>query len=171
VKTDAGPVTVRVDDATKVLDVVPASFDDIASGTFIGTANVAGNAPASSRALEVVVFPPSMAGAGEGDYPWDLPAPANGHSSMTNGTVQAGRSSMMTNGTVMGVNDRGAKTVTLQYKGGSKMVTISPNVPIVRIGPGTKSELTVGAHVVAFPSAGGAAARVVVGKDGAVPPM
>jgi len=171
VKTADGAVTLAIGPKTRIAGVVPTTADAITSGTFIGTANVPGSSSTTARALEVVVFPPAMAGTGEGDYPWDLAAGNGGHSSMTNGTVAAPHS-MMTNGTVMGVNNHGSKTVTLQYKGGSKTVTISPGVPIVRVVPGSKSLLATGAHVVATPgSAGGPARVVIVGEQGAVPPM
>ena len=79
---------------------------------------------------------------------------------------------MMTNATVTGVNNGASKTVTLDYKGGSKKVTIAPGTPIVRVVPGSKSLLVAGAHVVAFPAHAGAAAPfVIVGEQGVVPPM
>jgi hypothetical protein len=113
-----------------------------------------------------------MAGTGEGDYPWDLPA-GKGHSAMTNGSVAPHHGSMMTNATVMGVNNGASKVVTLQYKGGTKAVTIPPGTPIVRVVPGSQKLLVAGAHIVAFPakSAGGPAPFVIVGEEGAVPPM
>jgi hypothetical protein len=121
--------------------------------------------------LEVVVFPQSMAGAGEGDYPWDLPA-GKRQSSMTNGTVVARRSAMMTNATVTGVNNGTSKTVTLQYKGGSKSVTIPPGIPIVRVVPGSKSLLKTGAHIFVKTAGGGSAAQfIAIGEQGVVPPM
>jgi hypothetical protein len=182
VKTATGSDSVPIDAKTRIVGVVPATADEITSGTFIGTANVPGATSTSARALEVVVFPASMAGAGEGDYAWDLPA-GGGHSSMTNGTVAPSHTmmtngtvapshTMMTNGTVMGVNNRGSKIVTLQYKGGSKMVTIGPGIPVVRMVAGSRSLLASGAHVVVAPGPSGAAARaVIVGEQGAVPPM
>jgi hypothetical protein len=170
IQTATGSVILPIDAKTGVIGVVPATAAEITSGTFIGTANVPGASSMSARALEVVVFPQSMAGAGEGDYPWDLPA-GKGHSSMTNGTVGPSHGSMMTNATVTGVNNGAVKTVTLEYKGGSKKVTIAPGTPIVRIVPGSKSLLATGAHVVAFPGPSGTAARIVVGEEGVTPPM
>ena len=182
VETPSGTENVAIDGKTRVAGVVRGAASDITSGTFIGTANVPG--PSSARALEVVVFPKSMAGTGEGDYAWDLPA-GTGHSAMTNGTVGGGGHSMMTNGTVGGggghsmmtnatvshVSNGGAKTVTLNYKGGTKIVTIPADAPIVRIAPATKSALVKGAHVVVFPAPTGAAKSVIVGENGVVPPM
>ncbi len=57
--------------STRISGVVPSSFAQIKAGTFVGIANVPGTGGASS-ALEVVVFPDAMKGAGLGDYPWDL---------------------------------------------------------------------------------------------------
>ena len=168
VETPSGTENVAIDGKTRVAGVVRGAASDITSGTFIGTANVPG--PASARALEVVVFPKSMAGTGEGDYAWDLPA-GTGHSAMTNGTVGGGGHSMMTNATVSHVSNGGAKTVTLNYKGGTKIVTIPADAPIVRIAPATKSALVKGAHVVVFPAPTGAAKSVIVGENGVVPPM
>lgn len=171
VSTAGGPVKLTIGPKTRLVGVVPATAAEITSGAFIGTANVPGSSSMSARALEVVVFPASMAGTGEGDYAWDLPA-GKAHSSMTNGTVAARRGSMMTNATVTGVNNGSTKTVTLQYKGGSKKVSIEPGTPIVRIVPGSTALLTTGAHVFAVPGAAGApAAALIVGEHGAIPPM
>ena len=184
VATANGSVIVPIGAKTGVLGVVPATASEITTGTFIGTANVAGSGGA--RALEVVVFPKAMAGTGEGDYPWDLPAGgkhsmmtngtvgnSGGHSMMTNGTVSGSGHSMMTNATVSHVSGSDVKTVNLTYKGGTKSVTIPADAPIVRIVPGTKALLAAGAHVVVFPSAAGnAPARaVIVGEKGVTPPM
>jgi hypothetical protein len=105
-------------------------MEDIKDGTFIGTATVA-QPDGSLRAVEVVVFPESLRGFGEGHYPWDL-----------------GPSSMMTNATiankVQGVN---GETVTVTYKGGEKKITIPTNVPIVGLVPSEHSDIEPGAHV------------------------
>ncbi len=168
ITTADGPVTVTVGPQTHYAGVVPASADDITPGTFIGTANVEGTGPA--RALEVVVFPKAMAGTGEGDYPWDLPAGGGHHSSMTNGTVAEPKQSSMTNATVTSVGAGAMKTVKLAYKGGTKTVAIGPDVPIVRVVPGDRTLVKPGAHVVAFPPIGDSP-FIVIGEQGVVPPM
>lgn len=172
VKTASGLVTVPIDGKTKIVGLVPTTAAEITSGTFIGAANVAGATSTATRALEVVVFPQSMAGVGEGDYPWDYPSAKRQQSSMTNGTVASRHAAMMTNATVTGVNNGTSKTVILQYKGGSKSLRIPPGTPIVRVVPGSKSLLAVDAHVFVSPGVGhGAAPFVAVGEQGVVPPM
>jgi len=168
ITTAQGPVVVTIGPETKYAGVLPASVDDITTGTFIGTANVPG--PGAARALEVVVFPAALAGTGEGDYPWDLPASGGHMSAMTNGTVAAPKLSSMTNATVSHVANGPVKTVTLTYKGGTKVVAIPAGAPIVRIGPASKALVVVGAHVVVFPPLS-AVRRIVVGEKGAIPPM
>ena len=139
-----------------VTEVLPSSLAAIAPGTFIGTAATGPDSHLVAR--EVVVFPPSMKGAGEGHYPWDL----GPESTMTNATVDA---------EAAGSDGR---SLSLSYKGGTVSVVVPPGVPIVTLSPGQKSMLTPGAHVfvVAKDQAGTlTAVRVAVGKDGLTPPM
>src|SRR5882757_7627517 len=85
-----GEVKVSLNDATKYVTVAKSSLSNVATGSFIGTATK--GAGASLVALEVVIFPPSLRGMGEGHYAWDeLPdtTMAGGtrvSSSMINGT-------------------------------------------------------------------------------------
>ena len=185
VATVGGPVTVHLTPALKIAGVLPATADDIKPGTFIGAANVPGSGPA--RALEVVVFPNSMRGTGEGDYPWDLSAGGTGSamtngtagmahgSAMTNGTVGASHGSSMTNATVSHASSSGStKTISVTYKGGTKQIAIPAGAPIVRLEPGTRALLVKGAHVfvIASPKAGSLSAMLVAaGENGTVPPM
>jgi hypothetical protein len=172
VATAKGPVEVAVSTGVKFAGALPATIAAIKPGTFIGSANV--GSTGAARALEVVVFPASMNGTAEGDYPWDLPAPGGAHSAMTNGTVAAPHMSSMTNATVTGMSTGATRVFSVSYKGGTKRIAVAPNTPIVRLEPGTKALLHNGAHVfvVANPSEGAMSALVVVvGEHGTVPPM
>ena len=169
VTTAKGPVVVMLGPKTRFAGVIPGTVDDIKDGTFIGTANVPGPGGAA-RALEVVVFPAAMKGTGEGDYPWDLPAGGNAMSAMTNGTVMKPKTSSMTNATVTNIANGPIKTVSLSYKGGTKKIAIPPGAPVVKVVPGSKSLIVVGAHVFVAPGPT-AAGAVIVGEMGAVPPM
>lgn len=182
-KTASGPVTVHLGPKVAIAGAVKASTADIVPGKFLGIASVPGGGV--NRALEVVVFDESMRGVGEGDYAWDLSAP-QGHSSMTNGTMAASHSTMtngtvaaskphstMTNGSVGAMSGAGQKTITMNYKGGSRKLTVPANAPVVLVAPGDKSLIVVGASafVIASKAATPEAAFVVVGKDGVKPPM
>lgn len=167
--------------------VIPASLDQIQDGVFIGTATK-GEPPV---ALEVVLFPESMRGTGEGHYDWDMipdttAAGAKVKSAMTNGTVKAGLpatasdaprvKSAMTNGTVKAAGSGTERTLTLDYgKGQSIQVLVPPQAPIVTFEAADKAALSAGAKafvVVAREDDGKLTARrVAVGKDGLTPPM
>jgi hypothetical protein len=172
VSTSSGNDTIAFSPQTNIVGLVTSSLAKVAPGDFIGTA-VAPQANGSLRALEVVIFPPALKGTGEGFYPWDKQQ----NSMMANATVQnvAKPQNMMANATVQSVRSGAAgRTVQLTYKGGTKTVTIPPNVPVVTIRPGSKTLLTAGAHVfvVASRDASGLVASLIsVGENGIVPPM
>ncbi|WP_184138972.1 hypothetical protein [Paraburkholderia atlantica] len=151
-------VSVDVKPDVRVSAVKTMQLSDIKPGTFIGTAATTGT-DGKLTATEVVVFPESARGTGEGHYAWDL----GPKSSMTNANVDS---------VVQSTNGRDLK---LSYKGGSNVVTVPPNVPIVTFTPAERSDLTTGKKVfiVATPASQGSyvAQRVVVEKDGVVPPM
>ncbi|MDA3920020.1 MAG: hypothetical protein PF501_04965 [Salinisphaera sp.] len=115
VKTNDGQMRkVTMSSSTRLSTVMPGDLSNIKKGTYIGTANV--KRDGNNQALEMVIFPASMKGAGLGDYGWDM-SPSmrqqlsgggsqTSGSSMTNGTVTSNNSgsmaagSSMTNGTV-----------------------------------------------------------------------
>lgn len=214
---------IQMSSKTTIAAVTPGDLSHIKKDTFIGTANVKDNG--KNKALEMVIFPPSMKGTGLGDYGWDLtPAMANqsatvgqnaqsgasktasgssmtngtvtsessasnsggsmaSGSSMTNGTVSSKSSgsnamssgSSMTNGTVSGQSGNGqSTTLTVDYGQGSKKIVVPSDVPTVKVQAGHKSDLKKGAHVfVAGPKTSGTfnAEKVIVGKNGTIPPM
>jgi hypothetical protein len=151
-------LAVKLDDKYTVTSVAKVGADAIKPGVYVGTATLP-QPDGTQRALEVLVFPESGRGSGEGHYPWDL---------------QPG--SMMTNATVAEVVglDKGRR-MTLKYKGGEKVIVVPEGVPIVTFEPGDRAMLKPGAHVLfgatTQPDGSLTATRVNVGKDGLVPPM
>ena len=156
-RSHAGTKTLKINGETGYVGATKASLDAVKSGRFIGTAAVP-QSDGTLKALEVTVFPESMRGAGEGNYGWDL-----------------GKGSSMTNGTIGSVVGTSGRTMTVDYKGGQKTLTVPDDVPVVDLEPGSKALLKPGAHVVAFGPVGSDgsvdAKRIIVGEDGTVPPM
>ncbi|MBY3347240.1 hypothetical protein [Rhizobium laguerreae] len=157
VKTREGEtVDVTLADGWKLASVANAAVTDIKPGDFVGIASLPREG--GDGALEVLIFPPAMKGAGEGSYGWDLKP----NSSMTNATVADA---------VKGVDGR---TVTVSYHGKEKKIAIPDGTPVVTIAPATKDDLVPGA-VVFIPAekaaSGPLAHQVLVGKNGVVPPM
>ncbi|MBY3066242.1 hypothetical protein E0I74_20035 [Rhizobium laguerreae] len=158
VKTREGEtVDVTLADGWQLASVANAAVTDIKPGDFVGIASLP-SAGGGDGALEVLIFPPAMKGAGEGSYGWDLKP----NSSMTNATVADA---------VKGVDGR---TVTVSYHGKEKKIAIPHGTPVVTIAPATNDDLVPGA-VVFIPAekaaSGPLAHQVLVGKNGVVPPM
>jgi hypothetical protein len=158
VSRDNSTVQVRLADKYTVTAVVKAALGHIKEGAFVGTAALP-KGDGTFVAQEVLIFPESDRGTGEGHYPWDL-APG---STMTNATVD-----------VLVERPQGP-LLTLRHKGGLVRVVVPTDVPIVTFGPGDRTMLQLGAHVFipAQQQADGSvtATRVLVGRDGLVPPM
>jgi len=137
--------------------VVPARFEDIRKGSYIGTAAM-DQPDGTLRALEVQLFTEDLRGLGQGHHPWDL---------------QPG--STMTNGTVAKVTGEAGRTLTVAYYGGEQTVVVPPGVPVVTYAPATTADLVPGARIVASvePSTAGVlrAKRIVIGAHGMMPPM
>lgn len=169
---------------TGFVSVLNSSLDEVKDGKFIGTATKGENPPV---ALEVVIFPASMKGTGEGHYDWDSITDTTGSgagpmakSSMTNGTVKQTMKPMtkssMTNGTIAkGSSTGGSKMIDVTYDNGQSLkIKVPPTAPIVEFEKADKSILKPGAHLFSVTAAGDGkltAKLVAVGKDGVTPPM
>lgn len=199
IKTYSGKtMDLRLDRHTRYVLVVPASLSNITSNEFVGIG--ATGPEAHLLALEVVIFPNSMRGTGEGHYAWSVPAtvadadrhhnaagsatapPVQG--TMTNGTVASVGAAQsappvqgtMTNGTVAhAAGTAGGKELTITYNNGKKVQILVPaDAPVVRLQPAHRSVLKQGAKAfaVATGPTGKLTANVVaVGKNGMMPPM
>ncbi|MDL2403934.1 hypothetical protein [Rhizobium mayense] len=155
---DGKDVTVMLKSGWAVTGVTKASAADIKPGDFVGIANEP-TASGVAGAIEVVIFPASMKGTGEGDRPWD----SKPNSSMTNATVA---------NAVKSVN---GPTLTLTYKGGEKKINIPEGTPVVTFASATKDDLKPGAGVFINGESSGdgmvSTDRVAVGVNGTIPPM
>jgi len=142
---------------TQVRGVTLAQVSEIKPGSYIGSAAIP-QADGTLKALEVHVFPPELAGTGDGHRAFDL-----------------GKDSTMTNGSVGDLVTSNGRTITVNYKGGHKKIVIPDDVPIVNLVPGDRSLLKPGVKVVlqAQPGADGAlnALSISAGENGVTPPM
>jgi len=181
VATASGSVRVQLVPATAFATVAKSDRQRITDGSFLGIASVTAK-DGSDRAAGVTILPEAQRASAEGQFDWDLPNAATG-SKMTNGTASG---SKMTNGTATNskmtngaVSATPAGALTLQFKDGeqnrSQTITVPANTPVVALAGGQAADVQRGAHAVVFAhrDAGGSliADRVVVGKNGVVPPM
>jgi hypothetical protein len=153
-----GELKVTLADKAPVTAVVKSSLADVKQGSYVGIASMP-QSDGSQKALEVLIFPETMRGVGEGHYGWDLQP-----------------SSMMTNGNVeQTVTSVDGHMVTVKYKDGEKKITVASDVPIVSFVPGDKDELKPGAAIFVAaakqqPDGTLQAPRIAVGR-GIIPPM
>jgi len=144
-------------DNVSVSEVVPAQLSAIQPGTYVGSAAMP-QADGTLRALEVLVFPDSARGTGEGHVAWDLQA----GSTMTNATVAEV------------VSTEQGRMLMLRYKDGEKTLEVREGVPIVTFKPGDRGLLVTGAKVlvtVQQRDGHAVALRILAGRDGFAPPM
>jgi hypothetical protein len=148
---------VKLTKDTQVRGVTLAQVSEIKPGSYIGSAAVP-QADGTLKALEVHVFPPEMAGTGDGHRAFDL-----------------GKDSTMTNGSVGDLVTTNGRSITVNYKGGQKTIVIPDDVPIVNLAPGDRSLLKPGVKVVlqAQKADDGAlnAMSISAGENGVTPPM
>ena len=158
---------VHVADHAAIVSVAKAKMSDIKPGDFIGTAATP-RTDGTLQAIEVHIFPESLRGTGEGTRAWDL-APK---SSMTNGTVAQQPNRVENNK----VNKIEGDNITVEYKGGTKVVATTSSTKVVTLVPGDRSELKPNTEVFipgAAKNSDGSleATRITVGKEGVPPPM
>jgi hypothetical protein len=180
VKADTGEVSAAgVLATTVVLYNEPRHMSDIHAGDFIGSAALLGS-DGKLHAQEVRIFPESLRGMGEGQYPM---GDNNPNRSMTNATVQI----------VTSVSEQ-AGSMTLTYHGegpanaplctghaatggqgcvGQTEIEVAPGVPIMAYVVGDTTALVAGAAVSArfIPGDNGAwsVSRLVVEHNGIKP--
>ncbi len=155
---DGKAVSVSLADDLTVAAVAKASLSDIKPGVFVGT-GAAIEPGGGLRAVQIIIFPESMRGRGEGHRPWTaLP-----ESTMTNATVAE---------TVETVDSH---AMTLHYNGGEKTILIPPDATILRLLPADWHDLGAGVRVAVTASAEAdgtlKAAQIVVAKDDAALPL
>jgi opacity protein-like surface antigen len=155
---DGQAVTIKLKEGWKLSSVAKANVADIKTGDYVGIASLP-KSEGGDGALEVLILPPQLKGLGEGSYSWDLKP----HSNMTNATVADAVKSI--DGT----------TVTVNFQGQDKKISVRDGTPVVTLAPATPADVTPGAIVFipAEKAADGSlvANQVIVGKNGVVPPM
>ena len=160
VKEKNGEVfNISINEITNISECLPITIEEIKAGSFIGSGAMP-QIDGTLKAVEVLVFPESMRGTGEGHRAWDvLP-----QSTMTNATVAE---------VSVGSGPIG-RTLKLKYKDGEKILLIPKDAPIVTFTPGDKSLLVVGAKlIVNLQEIEGKyiATRIIAGRNGFQPPM
>ena len=153
---EGGRTAVNLAEPLTVAALRRVTLAEITAGTSVGV--VAEPGDDALRAVAITVLPPGVR-INERQVAWDLTP----NTSMNDGPVEA-------------VVESGAgRELTLRINGRSVKVQVGPDTPLVMPIAAARADLVPGAAVFinAMPGADGqlSAARVVVGKDGVVPPI
>src|SRR6201987_3775330 len=158
VKSREGQTVTTLADNVAVAYLVKKNVGDIKPGDYIASTGIK-STDGKLHAIEVRIFPESLRGAGEGQYPWDLKP----DSVMTNATV----------GTITQAPQ--GNVIKVSYKGTESEYTVDPTTPIFANATGDSSLLVPGAAVFVIASKHDdgtlTSARLYVEKDGIKPPM
>jgi hypothetical protein len=185
VRTATGDVAPSLD-GTKYLTTANSNLSNIATNSYIGVATK--DVGGEQVALDVIIFPPTLKGAAEGHFGWDrlpdttLAGGASAASGMTNDSVavaQGGSTattdSSMTNGSVAtALESNGTRQLTVTHKGGELTILVPPTAPVVTMQFGAVSDIKPrdGIFVNAVSDGGTTTAGlIIIGTDGAVPPI
>ncbi len=144
----------------QIVGIEARTLDDIKVGDFVSSTAVPdGNG--GFKALQISILPPALAGANEGQHPWD-----------------AAPESVMTNAAISGVAAESGETqdtLTLSYDGDKEFeIHVPAETPIVGFIPGNDTLLIPGAEVfiVAINKEMGLVTnRIIAETDGVKPPM
>jgi hypothetical protein len=159
VKSREGPeLTIVLAPDVAVSYLVKKGLGDIKAGDYVATTSMKGT-DGKNHAVELRIFPESLRGVAEGQFPWDLMP-----------------DSLMTNATVSGVTAAPqGQTLKVNYKGNESEIVVGTDTPIFGYGSGDATLLKPGAAVFLVaqkkPDGSLSAARVTAEKDGVKPPM
>jgi len=157
---------VTLQDETRVMVVKPASLEDIKKGDYVGLTSI--DSGGRRIAISAHIFADDLRGTAEGQHPWDLVEEPN---TMTNATVaevqEVGEERELE--VTYGQGEGEAKTE------GSQTIVVPEELAVVRMEKAAdRSVLKPGERaflVVRDADAGPAALAVIVGSEGAAPPM
>ena len=126
------PVFIKLTDSLHIFAPSPSSLANVKTSEYIGVISKK-QADQSEQAAQVLILPEELRGLNEGSFmlPADKDKDADGGGRMTNGSasdVGSGGESRMSNGSVSGAD---TTSLTLQYQGHSRTVSVPPNTPVV----------------------------------------
>lgn len=155
--TGGETLVVDADANVPVVAMKTLTRTDIKPGSFVGVGARTGP-DGKQTAVQIVVFPESSRGTGEGHRGWNM----GPDSTMTNANVDAV------------VEGSGANDLKLSYKGGSQTIAVPADVKVLTYIPAERADVKVGKKVVinaVLKDARPTATRILVEKDGVIPPM
>lgn len=128
--TNDKPLMIKLTDSLHIFAASPSSLANVQRSAYIGVVSKKQTGQ-PDQAVQVLILPEELRGLNEGSFmlPPDKDAESAGR--MTNGSasdVANSGTSRMSNGSVSGTD---TTSLTLQYQGHSRTVSVPPNTPVV----------------------------------------
>jgi len=123
------PVVIKLTDSLHIYAPTPSSLSNVKSSAYVGVISKK-QTDGPDQAIQVLILPEELRGLNQGSFmlPPDKDAESAGR--MTNGSASdvAGSGSRMSNGSV---SDADTASITLNYAGHSRTVSVPPGTPVV----------------------------------------
>ena len=130
ITADNKPLTIKLTDSLHIYAPTPSSLSSVKSSAYVGVISKK-QTDGPDQAVQVLILPEELRGLNQGSFmlPPDKDAESSGR--MTNGSasdVASSSGSRMSNGSV---SDADTASITLQYAGHSRTVSVPPGTPVV----------------------------------------
>ena len=141
------PLIIRLTDSLRIYAPSPSSLANVKNAGYVGV--ISKKQSGQEQAAQVLILPEELRGLNEGSFMLPAEKGADDGGRMTNGSADVGDGggSRMSNGSV---SDAGATSLTLQFQGHSRTISVPENTPVVeykvstkKINPGDKIFLLV----------------------------
>ena len=129
ITTNDKPLVIKLTDSFRIYAPSPSSIANVKGSGYIGVVSKK-QAGQPDRAVQVLIMPEELRGLNEGSFMLPAEKDADG-GRMTNGSasdVGSSDGSRMSNGSV---SEADTTSLTLQYQGHSRTISVPPNTPVV----------------------------------------
>jgi hypothetical protein len=131
ITTNDKPLTIKLTDSLHIYAPSPSSLANVKSSEYIGVVSKK-QADQPDQALKVLIMPEELRGLNEGSFMLPADKPDDSEGRMTNGSASdvasSSDASRMSNGSV---SEADTTSLTLQFQGHSRTISVPPNTPVV----------------------------------------
>jgi len=131
------PLVIKLTDSLRIYAPSPSSLANVKNAGYVGVISKK-QADGPDQAAQVLILPEELRGLNEGSFMLPADKDAESPGRMTNGSaaeVDNGGGSRMSNGSVSGAD---TTSLTLQFQGHSRTVSVPPGTPVVEYKVSTK---------------------------------
>ncbi len=138
INADDKPVFIKLTDSLRIYAPSPSSMANIKNAGYVGVISKKKPDQSEDQAAQVLILPEELRGLNEGSFMLPPEKGAESSGRMTNGSASDasnGGGSRMSNGSVSGAD---TTSLTLQFQGHSRTVSIPAGTPVVEYKVSTK---------------------------------